>query len=62
MVLSAGLALAFVWVGLGLAFYISYPASFFITAVAFATYLISVGWVGRPSHGHVRASTNNSSP
>jgi zinc/manganese transport system permease protein len=62
MVLSAGLALAFVWVGLGLAFYISYPASFFITAVAFATYLISAGWVGRPSHGHVRASTNNSSP
>jgi zinc/manganese transport system permease protein len=62
MVLSAGLALAFVWVGLGLAFYISYPASFFITAVAFATYLISEGWVGRPSHGHVRASTNNSSP
>ena len=40
--LSAGLAIAFVWVGLALAFYIPYPASFFITAVAFAGYLGSV--------------------
>lgn len=40
VILSGLLAVAFVWLGLGLAFYISWPASFFITAVAFATYLI----------------------
>jgi len=42
MGLSAALAVAFVWVGLGMAFYIPYPASFFITAVAFVSYLGSV--------------------
>jgi ABC-type Mn2+/Zn2+ transport system permease subunit len=41
MVLSAAVALAVVWVGLVLAFYISYPASFFITSLAFASYLAS---------------------
>lgn len=40
--LAAALAVAFVWLGLGLAFYISYPVSFFITAVAFVVYLGSV--------------------
>jgi zinc/manganese transport system permease protein len=40
--LSAGLAAAVVWIGLTLAFYISYPASFFITALAFAGYLVSL--------------------
>jgi zinc/manganese transport system permease protein len=40
MLLSGALAVAFVWIGLALAFYISYPASFFITALAFGTYLI----------------------
>jgi zinc/manganese transport system permease protein len=39
MLLSGALAVAFVWIGLALAFYISYPASFFITALAFGTYL-----------------------
>lgn len=42
MLLSAVLAVAFVWLGLALAFYLSYPASFFITALAFGTYLSTV--------------------
>jgi zinc/manganese transport system permease protein len=42
LLLSGGLAILFVWLGLGLAFYISYPASFFITALAFGTYLASL--------------------
>jgi zinc/manganese transport system permease protein len=42
LLLSGVLAVLFVWLGLGLAFYISYPASFFITALAFATYLVSL--------------------
>ena len=41
MVLSSVVALAVVWVGLVLAFYISYPASFFITSLAFGSYLAS---------------------
>jgi zinc/manganese transport system permease protein len=41
LLLSGALAVLFVWLGLGLAFYISYPASFFITALAFGTYLAS---------------------
>lgn len=42
MALSAGIALAVVWIGLLLSFYISYPSSFFITALAFAGYLVSL--------------------
>lgn len=41
MALSALIAVAVVWVGLVLAFYFSYPASFFITALAFAGYLVT---------------------
>jgi len=41
LALSAAIALAVVWAGLVLSFYISYPASFFITALAFAGYLAS---------------------
>jgi len=41
MLLSALIALAVVWAGLVLAFYISYPASFFITTIAFVAYLSS---------------------
>ena len=40
--LSAALAIAFVWLGLTLAFYTPYPTSFFITALAFATFLLVV--------------------
>jgi len=42
MLLSGALAVGFVWIGLTLAFYISYPASFFITAVAFGTYVATL--------------------
>jgi zinc/manganese transport system permease protein len=33
------LALAFTWLGLSIAFYSPHPVSFFITSLAFATYL-----------------------
>jgi len=36
---SAGLALAFTWAGLLIAFYSPHPVSFFITSLAFGTYL-----------------------
>jgi len=42
MLLSGALAIVFVWIGLALAFYLTYPASFFITAVAFGTYLVTI--------------------
>ena len=41
MWLAAAVALAVVWLGLVLAFYLSYPASFFITALAFAAFLLT---------------------
>ena len=44
MTLSALIAVGVVWVGIVLSFYISYPASFFITALAFAAYLVSRFW------------------
>jgi zinc/manganese transport system permease protein len=53
IVLAAALAVAFVWTGLFLAFYLPYPVSFFITALAFFTYLGSVlysRWRDRPGH------------
>ena len=33
------LALAFTWLGLAIAFYSPHPVSFFITSIAFATYV-----------------------
>jgi zinc/manganese transport system permease protein len=42
LALSAGLAAGVVWLGLTLAFYMPYPASFFITALAFLGYLLSL--------------------
>jgi len=41
MALSALISLAVVWIGLLLAYYFPYPASFFITSLAFAAYLLS---------------------
>ena len=41
LALSAAIAVAIVWIGLVLSFYMSLPASFFITAVAFAAYIAS---------------------
>lgn len=40
LALSAGLALAFTWAGLTIAFYTSYPPSFLISALAFAAYVL----------------------
>jgi zinc/manganese transport system permease protein len=46
LALSGVLAVLFVWAGLVLAFYLPYPASFFITTLAFGTYLASRwGWL-----------------
>lgn len=42
MALSALIALAVVWAGLVLSFYVSWPTSFFITSLAFAAYLASL--------------------
>lgn len=39
MALAAAMGVGFVWLGLALAFYIPYPASFFIIALSFAAYL-----------------------
>ena len=41
MALSAGIAVAVVWLGLILAFYVALPVSFLITGLAFALYLAS---------------------
>ena len=43
MALSAAVAVLAVWLGLTLAFYIAYPASFFITALAFGSFIVSLG-------------------
>jgi zinc/manganese transport system permease protein len=51
MVLSVTVSLAVVWLGLGLAYYISYPASFFIMALAFGVYLLAEGWTRLPFRG-----------
>jgi len=46
LALSGVLAVLFVWAGLVLAFYLPYPASFLITTLAFAIYLVSRwGWL-----------------
>lgn len=42
MALSALLGLAFTWAGLTLGFYLPYPVSFFITALAFGAYVLTV--------------------
>ena len=41
MALSAGIAVAVVWLGLVVAFYVALPASFLITGLAFVLYLAS---------------------
>jgi zinc/manganese transport system permease protein len=59
MALSAVISLAVVWIGLVLAYYISLPTSFFITALAFAGYLLSLAWrqVVRPAPSALRATS-----
>jgi zinc/manganese transport system permease protein len=39
ILIGAGLGLAFTWAGLTLAYYSPHPVSFFITSIAFATYV-----------------------
>ncbi len=39
LILSAGLALAFTWLGLTIGFYAGYPVSFVISTLAFVTYI-----------------------
>src|SRR5207248_2144200 len=48
MILSAGLAVLLVWLGLVLAFYVSLPPSVLITGLAFATYVATVTAAGLP--------------
>jgi zinc/manganese transport system permease protein len=58
MVLSGALAAAVVWLGLALAFYLSYPASFLITTLAFAALVASliIRWL-TAYHGEDPAAT-----
>lgn len=42
MMISATLAVAFTWAGLTLGYYTPYPVSFFITALGFGTYLVTL--------------------
>ena len=44
ILVGVGLALAFTWAGLTIAFYSPHPVSFFITSLAFATYLAVRAW------------------
>jgi zinc/manganese transport system permease protein len=44
IMLSAVLALAFTWSGLAVAYYVPYPVGFFITTIAFASYLVARSW------------------
>ncbi|HET9783307.1 MAG TPA: metal ABC transporter permease [Candidatus Dormibacteraeota bacterium] len=39
--LSIGLSVAFTWLGLAIAYYSPHPVSFFITSLAFGTYLVA---------------------
>jgi zinc/manganese transport system permease protein len=44
LVLCAALGVAFVWLGLTIAYYEPYPVSFFITTLAFGTYVGTLVW------------------
>jgi zinc/manganese transport system permease protein len=41
LVLTVALGLAIVWIGLGIAYFSTYPAGFFIATVAFAVYVLA---------------------
>jgi len=53
LVLSAALALGFVWVGLFIGFYTPYPVSTLITTLAFVTYIASVAYPPIRARRHV---------
>jgi zinc/manganese transport system permease protein len=44
ILLSATLAIAFTWAGLAIAYYLPYPVGFFITTIAFFSYLLARVW------------------
>jgi zinc/manganese transport system permease protein len=50
------LALLFTWIGLFIAFYLPYPVSFFITTLAFGTYVGVRFWIFA-HHRFARLST-----
>ena len=41
LLLSAVLAVLFTWAGLTVAYYVPYPVGFFITTIAFASYILA---------------------
>jgi len=41
IVVSAGLAVLFTWAGLTVAYYVPYPVGFFITTIAFGSYVVA---------------------
>jgi zinc/manganese transport system permease protein len=51
LALTVLLGLLVVWLGMGIAYFSVYPAGFFITAIAFALYLLVRILVGLPARG-----------
>jgi zinc/manganese transport system permease protein len=47
LALSAGLAVAFTWLGIAIGFYTGYPSSVCISLLAFVSYVVVVGGSGR---------------
>jgi zinc/manganese transport system permease protein len=43
LALSAGLAVALTWLGIGIGFYTGYPSSVCISLLAFVSYVVAVG-------------------
>jgi zinc/manganese transport system permease protein len=44
LTLSVGIALAVTWLGEGIAFFSPYPIGFWVTSLAFGTYLLASGY------------------
>ncbi|MFJ5533927.1 metal ABC transporter permease [Streptomyces sp. NPDC093261] len=58
LALSVLLAFAATWLGLTAAYYSPYPLGFFVTSIAFAGYLLALGWRSlREALGRTRAGT-----
>ena len=60
ILIGVALALAFTWAGLSIAYYSPHPVSFFITSLAFATYVVVR--VSEPLLLRVRARAALASP
>ena len=57
VLLAAILAVLFTWAGLSLAYYLPYPVGFFITTIAFWSYILArvlTGVIARRATGRVR--------